>query len=549
MKRLYIYCSLFGLILGMMSCNDDKETITVTGFQDGASSELTASQTSIELNAETAGVAALTLSWGSYNLGISDENYHLPDEMVNNYIELSTDASFNNIESTLIQGNSRSYTHVELNNLTKKIGFEPWKASPLYIRIKYVLGNNLAPQYSNALTVNIIPYGIRMNSMEMLGADQETVTGYLYSPAEDGVYQGFIGASGWMNAYFKENDGTMWGNDGVVGTAFLLSNDATTFWNIWYPGVAGSYLTTVNTVTKQWSATLLSELTITVDGNPISMKFSVPQNTWSGSFAASGACTITSATATTKAYTLETSTDDDAAISGTLNLDFYASIPKAGNYILKLAMGSEEIEATLEEGEIEPSSYFNYLEMINPDNWNDVKCRLYSPEEDYIYRGFYYAWGWENFKFATEDRETVYGSVPESLYELDPTGAAWNIWMDTENSAFYLFTANLSDNTWGCEEITKVSVSGDFNGWALDTDMMEYDVDAKIWRATLDINFIEWGMNIILNDNWDMKLTKKNDGVMQYGAGNNIVPSEMGVYLFTLNMYDMGNIIYTLEKQ
>ena len=314
-------------------------------------------------------------------------------------------------------------------------------------------------------------------------------------------------------------------------------------------GVAGSYLTTVNTVTEQWSATLLTDLTVMVDGNPVEMRFSVPQNAWTGSFAASGASNITSATATTKTYTLDTGTDDDAAISGTLNLDFYASIPKAGNYILKLAMGSEEIEATLEEGEIEPSSYFNYLEMINPDNWNDVKCRLYSPEEDYIYRGFYYAWGWENFKFATEDRETVYGSVAGSLYELDPTGAAWNIWMDTENSAFYLFTANLADNTWGCEEITKVSVSGDFNGWALDTDMMEYDVDAKIWNITLDINFIEWGMNIILNDNWDMKLTKKSDGVMQLGAGNNIIPAETGVYLFTLNMYDIGNIIYTLEKQ
>ena len=204
----------------MLSCNDDKEIITVTGFQDGASSELVASQTNIELNAETAGVAALTLSWGSYNLDISDDAYKLPDEMINNYLELSADASFNSAESTLILGNNRSYTHVELNNLTKKMGFEPWKASPLYVRIKYVLGNNLAPQYSNVLTVNVTPYGIRMNSMDMLGADQETVIGQLFSPAEDGVYQGFIGASGWMNAYFKENDGTMWGNDGVVGTAF-----------------------------------------------------------------------------------------------------------------------------------------------------------------------------------------------------------------------------------------------------------------------------------------------------------------------------------------
>ena len=109
------------------------------------------------------------------------------------------------------------------------------------------------------------------------------------------------------------------------------------------------------------------------------MTFSVPQNTWTGSFKATGACTITSATANTKAYSLETDTDDDKAVDGTLNLDFYAAVPQAGNYILKLVMGGEEIEAIIEEGEIEESTYLNYLEMVNPDNWNDVKCRLYSP--------------------------------------------------------------------------------------------------------------------------------------------------------------------------
>ena len=549
MKRIYIFCSLFGLILGMMSCNDDKEIITVNGFQDGKPSELTASQTDIKLNAETAGVAALTLTWGDYNLGISDDAYGLPNDMIAKYIEMSIDESFNAIESSLVQGNNRSYTHVELNNLSNKMGYTPWNAANLYIRIRYVLGNNLAPQYSNVLAVSITPYGIRMNRLDMLAKDMETLTNYLYSPEENGIYQGFVGASGWMNAYFRENDGTIWGNDGIVGTSFKLSNDLSTLWNIWYPGVGGSYLTTVNTVTEQWSATLLTDLTIMVDGNEVAMRYSIPQNTWTGSFKANGACTITSATANTKTYTLDTDTNDDNAIDGTLKLDFYASVSQAGNYILKLEMGDEEIKAIVEEGQIEESSYFNYLDMINPDNWDDVKCRLYSPEEDYIYRGFYYATAWENFKFASEDRETIYGSVAESLYELDSTGAAWNIWMDTENSTFYLYTANLADNTWGAEEITKVAVSGDFNNWSIETDLMEYDVEAKIWKATLDINFIEWGMNIILNDDWDMKITLKSDGVLQYGPGNNIVPAETGTYIFTINMWDMNNITYSLYKQ
>ena len=141
------------------------------------------------------------------------------------------------------------------------------------------------------------------------------------------------------------------------------------------------------------------------------------------------------------------------------------------------------------------------------------------------------------------------GAVRGALSTLDATGYTLNIWMDTAESGFYLFTANTADNTWSHQEITKVSVSGDFNGWSIDSDLMQYDVDAKVWKAVIDINYIEWGIQIILNDDWDMMWTKKADGVLQYGKGVNIVPSEMGVYLLTIDTWDMGHITYTLEKQ
>ena len=549
MKRLYSIISFCCILLGLLSCNDDKEMIIVSGFHDGDTPALNASSTSVTLNSETPGVSALSLTWGEYSLSINNSGYDMPDEMIDKYIELSANSNFEECESSLCLTNSRTYTHIELNNLSNKMGMQPWETQDLYIRIKYVLGNNIEPQYSNVVTVGLTPYGIRLNTLDILSKDQESVTGYLYSPAENGIYTGFVGASGWMNAYFRENDGTMWGNDGIVGTEFKLSKDEATHWNIWYPGVAGSYLTTVDTHTEQWSATLLTNLTITVDGNPVEMKFSVPRNTWTGSFSVNGATTINGGKADTKAYTLETGTSDDAAIAGTLDLDFYASVPKAGNFIITLNMGEENIVATVEEGEIEESNYQFYLDMINPDNWDDVKCKLYSFEEDYIYKGFYFASAWENFKFATEDRETIYGSVPESLYELDPTGAAWNIWMDTEQSAFYMFTANLADNTWTPLEITSIAVSGDFNDWSITTDLMSYDAEGKIWTAILDINYIEWGMNIILNEDWDMKLTQKSNGVLQLGPGNNIVPAETGTYFFSINFWDMNNITYTLIKQ
>ena len=545
----FFYISLLIIVLGMISCNDDKETLTVSGFGNSDTPALTPSQTSITLNAETPAVSALTLTWGDYDLSLNSDAYDLPDGMIEKYIELATDQSFETAESSLNQSNTRSYTHVELNNLAKKLGMEAWETASLYIRIKYVLGKNITPQYSNVVALSITPYGIRMNTLDLLSTDKERVTANLYSPTENGIYQGYIGASGWMNAYFRENDGTTWGNDGIVGTAFKLSNDESTHWNIWYPGAAGCYWTTVDTHSQQWSATLLTNLSIIIDGNPVELKFSVPRNSWTGSFKTTGATTITSAKAETKAYTMNTGTDDDAAISGTMELNFTTSAPKAGSYIITLEMGGEEVIAILEEGEIEENNYQNYLDMINPDNWDDILCKLYSPEEDYIYQGFCYAAGWQNFKFATEDRETIYGSVPESLYELDPTGAAWNIWMDTENSGFYLYTANLANNTWSALEITSMAVSGDFNGWSIASDLMTYDLELKVWKVILDVTYIEWGMNIVINEDWDMMLTKKNNGVLQYGKGSNIVTDETGTYLLTINMWDMNNLTYNLDKQ
>ncbi len=549
MKRLYNYILSFLLVIGLISCSDDKEFLTVNGFQNGDSPTLLTSQSSIVLNAETPGVSALTLSWGDYDLSISNGAYDLPDEMIDKYIELANNTDFNGAESSLCAAKSKSYTHVELNNMTKKLGMEAWQSVPLYVRIKYILGNNIDPAYSNVVSIAITPYGIRMNSLDVLATDKERVVANLYSPSENGIYQGFIGASGWMNAYFKENDGTVWGNDGIVGTPFKLSNDESTHWNIWYPGVAGCYWTTVDTHSKQWSAALLTNLVVTIEGNPVELNFSVPSNVWIGGFTTSAATIITSGRADTKTYTIDTNTDDDNAVIGTMDINFSASVPKAGNYIITLKMAGEEVEAIVEEGEIEEGTYQHYLDMISPDNWDDVKCRLYSAEEDHIYRGFYYTAGYENFKLATEDRETIYGSVPESLYDLDPTGAAWSIWMDTPESAFYMFTADLSNNTWNHQEITSMAVSGDFNNWSIETDLMEYDVEAKVWRITLDISYIDWGMNIVLNGDWVMMLTQKSNGVLHYGKGSNIVPTETGVYVLTINMWDMNNITYTLYKQ
>ena len=59
----------------------------------------------------------------------------------------------------------------------------------------------------------------------ILNADKAETGVTLYSAASDGQYLGFMGVTAWYNFFMKEGDGTVWGNDGVTGTAFLMSSE------------------------------------------------------------------------------------------------------------------------------------------------------------------------------------------------------------------------------------------------------------------------------------------------------------------------------------
>lgn len=101
------------------------------------------------------------------------------------------------------------------------------------------MGANLDAAYSNVCKVNVTPYLIDMSYLNILSADKDAVTTYLYSANKDGIYTGYMCASAWMNFWAKENDGTVWGNTPIEGKAFVIDNRKNKYCK------AGTYTVTV----------------------------------------------------------------------------------------------------------------------------------------------------------------------------------------------------------------------------------------------------------------------------------------------------------------
>ena len=153
----------------------------------------------------------------------------------------------------------------------KRQGLEGGKASPLHVRVRSVLADNMPVAYSNTYTMQVTPYTIDMTRGVVLNAKKEDTGLLLASKAADGVYSGFLGVTGWWNYYLQEGSGVTWGNDGVSGTPFAMSSEDSK-WNFWYPGVEGCYYTVVDTRKARWSALHVSSLDVSghITGQPVS---------------------------------------------------------------------------------------------------------------------------------------------------------------------------------------------------------------------------------------------------------------------------------------
>jgi len=569
------------------SCDNDGEKITTTFSAVTAGST---SENSVVLTPSTSSDLALSLYWtDNGKISLSDTSYKAPDYAVTNVIQFSASEDFSGkMKEITPDGGIYAYqlTVYELNSLVLNLGFEGSVSTPLYIRIKSVLGNNLDPGYSNVMTINVTPYVIDMSKLSMRNKDtDQTVFAHLTSAQQNGEYEGFAVTSGtWQNFYFVENDGTVWGNDGVAGTPFLLSSEST-MWSCWFPDTKGCHYVYMSNSKKEWSTIYIPTMTAKVNGADVSMTFDATDHLWGVVITTTSDNAAVNVSDIGKLYDINTGTDDASAVDTPFSIGFSAdgainfakgtsatglTIPAAGKYTLFLYLDSDTYELKTGEQSIGggesggnedwptdnayamPSSSKVYI-TDNTDLTN-VKASLYSASMDGIYTGFYNAAAWENFMFtdASDGSGKVYGSAPVSdtgLYRLYCSSDKWNIWFDA--GGYFYIKADFTDSarSWSKTEITSIAVTGDFNSWSLTSDVMTYDSTTKLW--TVNCNPSSWGtygIKFIINGDWNWGYSDSNgDGILEAGTTEFLPSAAAGSCTITLDLNDPSKLSYSIK--
>lgn len=274
---LYVVCSMLACMATFTSCSSDLDKVFVFGDDitlAGASKE-------IILSPDNPNALVLTLYWsGDGKLVLNDTTVQAPINAAETTIQLSANEDFTApLELVVDKGVfSRQFLSEGFNSLLGRLNFEADVLAPLWIRVKSSLGANMAPTYSNVLKVGVQPYRIHLNLGRVLDKDQNETSMQLASPAENGIYRGFMGVNGWENWWFRENNNVTWGNQGVSGRVFYASSDDS-HWNFWFPSPSGCYYTTVNTVEGWWSALHIDNLSVSGDVSG-EMEYNKSANQW-----------------------------------------------------------------------------------------------------------------------------------------------------------------------------------------------------------------------------------------------------------------------------
>ena len=559
------------------SCDKDGDFLTVTGAGNVA---LSGNGGDIVLNYNQVDDLALTVYWSDNGeISLSNPLVAAPENASVNTVQFSATEDFATVSEQEADAGefSMQFTHFELNSILNWLDFEPGVKAPLYIRVESSLGENVAPTYSNTMSVNVTPYVIDMTVAYVIDKGTMTETGAtLYSVNDDGVYTGFVGCASWFNWYMREGDGTLWGND-ESGTVFRISVNTTPgSWNMWYPGQSGCYYTTVNTPGFEWSALLLSEVNVGGDVTG-AMSYNRDANCWTYSYTAAAAGTIniqlsgkgelydintgdSASTPTTFGFTQ----NGDAVEFGDAAGDISVEVPVAGDVTITLNLSDpSHYTCTVEAGgSVEPGpgdEFGDYIYLVgiddgpNPDaGWNfNNYLRRYDTDSN-LYGGACYvnsAWGYQ-ICLAENQWSPAYttdGGTAEggSLVLMDDVHTG-NIPAPAEG--LYLFDVSMSTMTYSTTAITSVQYAGINAGaddsWTLTA--MTATAEAGVYTAEVEITQASaWGFKIYVNENWDLNFGG-SDGVL-YLYGSNITDDQSlapGSYTLTV---DLCAGTYTLE--
>lgn len=465
MKKIFrnlmmLLCALTALV----SCDESGDKIYLDGFK---ASDLMASASDVKLSVDNSKDVVLSLAWQNPTLLSSDETKPAGSGVLKTYLQVSASENFTSEKEYTVTDLSKAFTGADLNAAAKDLGLTPDVSSPLYFRIKSLMGSNLDAAYSNVCQVKVTPYLIDMSYINILKekTDVDHPLTYLYSPNEDGIYAGYMNASSWLNFWGKENDGTVWGNVGQDGHVYEIDNTESA-WNFWFPGQTGIYYTVVDTKAKEFKSTYIKAMQL----NGEDMTYDAPNYAWTKVITTTADNTPVSIVATGAQYSKATGTDDAAAVVKTMNYTLAdgkmtdsettgsVNIATAGTYTITVKVGEHsQLEYTIVEGDQttpEPEAS-NTLCMFSKDG--NTLLAVMSKMSDSVYTCKYKPTAWENFRFIyvgenKDDKQTWYGSEPSDLFKLSTASDCWDIWFkDDVTGGEVTITADLNTMTWKYE--------------------------------------------------------------------------------------------------
>ena len=465
MKKIFrnlmmLLCALTALV----SCDESGDKIYLDGFK---ASDLMASASDVKLSVDNSKDVVLSLAWLNPTLLSSDETKPAGSGVLKTYLQVSASENFTSEKEYTVTDLSKAFTGADLNAAAKDLGLSPDVSSPLYFRIKSLMGSNLDAAYSNVCQVKVTPYLIDMSYINILNKGKDQVLTYLYSPNSDGVYSGYMNVSSWLNCWGKENDGTFWGNIQTGDKPYAVLDNAQSACNIWFPEPAGIYYTVLDTKSEEklFHATLIKSMKV----NGEEMKYDGPNYAWIKVIETTADNTPISIVADGAEYNKSTG-DKGTPIAKTMNYTLAdgkmtdsknagsVNIATAGTYTVTVKVGEHsQLEYTIVEGDQtapEPEAS-NTLCMFSKDG--NTLLAVMSKVSDGVYTCKYKPTAWENFRFIyvgenKDDKQAWYGSVPDNLFNLSTAGDCWDIWFkDDVTGGEVTVTADLNTMTWKYE--------------------------------------------------------------------------------------------------
>ncbi len=548
---LYIVIALFAVFT---SCDKDGEKLVVSGMQEPT---LVSAGEEVILTPSKRKAPMIALNWTDSELTLSNTAYGITGEFPYVRIELSATEDFASYQSVEPDSHTYAFSGGDLNTICRNLGFEAEKSQELYIRVNTSYGTNTEALYGNTLSFEVTTYEVDLYHATILDEEHADTGFKFYSPDADGVYYGFAGVPGWYKWYLQDGDYTLWGNDGVAETPFLLSSDETTQYNMWYPGQTGCYYTTLNTNTKEWTATYIP--TLNVSGSSTGqMTFNQNEVSWLYSLTTTeDNATIKISTNTAALYNM--ASGDKSAGNEAVEMSF--SPASDGGIIVENTAASAGEFTFGVAGDYTLTIYLSDFEHLTyeitdglTDGGEPLSERLYLPGIDDLISG---SWTFDNYLHLLSETDSTFAGVvnadSEWGYTMSLKVDEWNdVYKlgDTEGTLAFkgennipapdkglnLIHANLSELTYSHTLVNTVSYAGFNDNW----DFVNMDATSVPGVFTSSVTFTtvyEWGGKIYLNQNWTT-LFGGFEGTLYYG-GSGITDDasiDLGTYDLVLDV-------------